>query len=172
VEATATLPYAGFGSHARSALKSTDDIRVLLGALETVGGAGGSLAASSAIPAGYSDFCNGLLAHAKTLYADATASCDGTPNSSTGRVEPGRITKRTAPEYPVAAKAVHMEGKAVFTGLIGKDGKIKSLELLSSPLAFYESARSAVSKWEYQPYLLNGDPVEVVTKLTVNYTLQ
>jgi outer membrane biosynthesis protein TonB len=65
-----------------------------------------------------------------------------------------------------------MEGKAVFTGLIGKDGKIKSLELLSSPLAFYESARSAVSKWEYQPYLLNGDPVEVVTKLTVNYTLQ
>lgn len=172
VEADVTLPDAGFGSHARSALKATDDIRVLLGALDIVSRAGGSLAASSTIPAGYSDFCAGLLAHAKTLYANATASCNGTPHKSTGRVEAGQIAKRTVPQYPASAKAGHIEGKVVFTGLIGKDGKIKSLELLSSPVTFYESARFAVSKWEYRPYLLNGDPVEVVTNLTVNYKLQ
>ena len=172
VEANATLPDAGFGSRARSVLESSDDVRVLLGALDTVSRAGGSLAARSTIPAGYSDFCNGLLAHAKKLYADATASCDGTPTNSTGRAEPGRITKRTAPEYPAAAKAGHIDGKVVFTGLIGKDGKIKTLDLLRSPLVLYESARLAVSKWEYQPFRLQGEPVEVVTEITVNYKLQ
>jgi protein TonB len=65
-----------------------------------------------------------------------------------------------------------MEGKVVFRGLIGKDGKIKTLDLLSSPLVFYESARLAVSKWEYQPFRLNGEPVEVVTDITVNYKMQ
>lgn len=171
VEANANLPEAGFGSHARSALNSTDDIRILRGALDIVGGAGGSLAVSSNIPVGYSDFCRELLNHAKTLYPEARASCSDKPSNSTDRVEPGRNTKKTPPQYPLAAKSRGLEGKVVFTAVIGKDGKIKTLELLSSPLVFYESALLAVSTWEYQPYRLNGDPVEVVTELTVNYKL-
>jgi protein TonB len=83
-----------------------------------------------------------------------------------------RNTKKTAPEYPSAAKARRVEGKVLFRGLIGRDGKITTLELLSAPLALYDSARSAVSKWEYQPLRLQGEPVEVVTDITVNYKLQ
>jgi len=172
VEANATLPDAGFGSRARSVLESTEDVRVLLGALDTVSRAGGSLAASSTIPAGYSDFCNGLLAHAKKLYADATALCEGAAIHAPDPLEPMRNTRKTPPEYPSAAKARGVEGKVLFRGLIGKDGKIKTLELLSAPLALYDSARSAVSKWEYQPLRLQGEPVEVVIDIAVNYKLQ
>jgi TonB family protein len=171
-EAGATLPDAGFGRHARSALESTDDVRVLLGALDIVNKSGGSLAAGSAVPAGYSDFCHALLAHAKRLYADATALCAEAATPALNPPEPMRNTKKTAPEYPSAAKARRVEGKVLFRGLIGRDGKITTLELLSAPLALYDSARSAVSKWEYQPLRLQGEPVEVVTDITVNYKLQ
>jgi periplasmic protein TonB len=58
-----------------------------------------------------------------------------------------------------------------FEVLIDKDGAIRSLELSSAPLALYDAARSAVSQWRYSPTLLNGAPVEVVTRIDVNFTL-
>jgi len=56
--------------------------------------------------------------------------------------------------------------------VIGKDGKIRDLKYVSGPamLATPEVMR-AVSEWEYQPYLLNSEPVDVITEITVNFVL-
>jgi len=170
-ETSAILPDAGFGMRARSLLASTNDTRVVLAALQTVSEAGRSLKAASKIPLGYSEWCQELLGHAKGLYAEATASCDGSPIQAETSREPLRIAKRSAPAYPLEAKSRGIEGKVLFKTLIGKDGKMKLVEFLSGPLVFYESARSAVSRWEYQPPQRDGEPAEVVGQIAVNYKL-
>ena len=59
-----------------------------------------------------------------------------------------------------------------FNAIIGKDGKIQNLSLISATLPFYDVAHAAVLKWEYKPLLLNGQPVEVETVLEVNFALR
>jgi outer membrane biosynthesis protein TonB len=62
-------------------------------------------------------------------------------------------------------------GTVKFEARIGQDGRIHDLQLLTGPFALYDSARGAVEKWEYRPTKLNGEPVEVITTIDVNYTL-
>jgi hypothetical protein len=171
VDATPTLPEMGFGKSARSLLGSTNDARIVLPALATVSDGGRSLAGSGKIPVGFANFCQELLVHARSLYAETKYSCEGPPIHPGGSVEPLHIAKRAAPAYPPEAMARRLEGKVLFKAVIGKDGKIRLLELLSAPLAFYDSARSAISRWEYQPSRLRGEPAEVTTQLVVNYAL-
>jgi TonB family protein len=75
------------------------------------------------------------------------------------------------PVYPPDAKAAKLSGTVVLHALIGKDGLIKELTVVSGPDEFRESALNAVKQWTYKPYLLNGDPTEVDTTITVNYAL-
>jgi protein TonB len=58
-----------------------------------------------------------------------------------------------------------------FTAIIGKDGTIQNLQMLSGHPLLVQSAYDAVKQWVYQPTLLNGEPVEVVTQIDVNFTL-
>jgi len=58
-----------------------------------------------------------------------------------------------------------------FTAVIGKDGTIQNLTLVSGHPLLVASAQDAVKQWVYQPTLLNGDPVEVITEIDVNFTL-
>ena len=55
--------------------------------------------------------------------------------------------------------------------IIGKDGTIQNLEVISGEPVLAQSALDAVKQWVYQPTLLNGEPVEVMTQIDVNYTL-
>ena len=55
--------------------------------------------------------------------------------------------------------------------VIGKDGTVQKLEVVSGDPALTQSALDAVRQWVYQPTLLNGEPVEVQTMIDVNYTL-
>lgn len=76
------------------------------------------------------------------------------------------------PVYPGVAKENHESGTVVLRALIGKDGHIHSLRPVSvSSSDFVVSAIAAVRQWTYKPYLLNGEPVEVDTTITVNYAL-
>jgi TonB family protein len=76
------------------------------------------------------------------------------------------------PEYPEKAKAVHLTGSVMIEAVIGKDGKIHDLQVVSSPGALLsESASKAVSRWEYKPYLMNGEAVEVRTTIFVTYAM-
>jgi TonB family protein len=83
----------------------------------------------------------------------------------------GNILTKVTPIYPQAAKDAKVQGAVVLDAVIGKDGTIRSLKLVSGPDELTHSAWNAVSQWTYQPYLLNGQPTEVETTITVNYSL-
>jgi protein TonB len=78
---------------------------------------------------------------------------------------------KTTPPYPAEAKAQHIEGLVQLQAIIGKDGSVENLVLLSGPPALAGAAMEAVRQWKYQATLLNGDPVEVMTDIQVNFTL-
>jgi TonB family protein len=180
--ATDKMPETPFAQKARSTLTSTSDGSLLMVGLATVTIAGKSLAKTGHLPAGYSEFCDALLNKAKQLQPAITTSCDPTgplpehDNAPTrlrigGNVQAANLVKKVQPAYPAEAKSRHIQGTVQFTAIIDKTGKISTLTLASGPLALYESARDAVRQWVYKPTLLNGQPVEVVTQLDVNYVL-
>jgi TonB family protein len=87
-------------------------------------------------------------------------------------VATGMLTKKTVPEYPLFAKMNRVQGKVVLAALISKEGQIEDLEVLSSPSPLLsKSALDAVKRWQYRPYLLNGEPVEVETTINVVFSL-
>jgi TonB family protein len=88
-----------------------------------------------------------------------------------GNVEANNLIKKVTPLYPPLAKQARIQGTVQFTALIGKDGSILSLQLVSGHPLLVPSAQEAVSQWMYKPTLLNGNPVEVITQIDVNYTL-
>jgi TonB family protein len=84
----------------------------------------------------------------------------------------GNRTTFVAPVYPEDAKKAKLSGTVVLRAIIGKNGKMQSLQVLSSTNpTFNNSALEAVQHWTYRPYLLNGNPTAVDTTITVNYAL-
>ena len=77
-----------------------------------------------------------------------------------------------SPQYPQMAKIARVQGPVVLAAVIGKDGAIQNLRVVStaSPL-LNQAALDAVKQWRYRPYILNGEPVDVDTTITVNFTL-
>ena len=88
-----------------------------------------------------------------------------------GNVQQANLIQKVQPVYPPQAKQDHLQGKVQFTVLIGKDGHIQNLTLVSGEPVLADAAKDAVSQWVYKPTLLNGQPVEVVTQVDVNFTL-
>jgi TonB family protein len=89
-----------------------------------------------------------------------------------GAVIAGKIIRKEQPIYPIAAKVAHISGTVILEAIISKEGKISSLEVISSPdRSLSTAAQDAVGQWTYQPYLLNGQPTEVDTTITVNFNL-
>src|SRR6266513_526822 len=86
-------------------------------------------------------------------------------------VTQGLKIKNVNPTYPQMAKIARVQGPVVLAAVIGKDGTIQNLHVLStaSPL-LNQAAIDAVKEWRYRPYILNGEPVEVDTQITVNFT--
>jgi TonB family protein len=76
------------------------------------------------------------------------------------------------PDYPAEARASRLEGKVILNVLIGKDGHVENVSVITatSPL-FVESSLNAVQQWVYKPTLLNGEPVSVSTTVTLSYSL-
>jgi TonB family protein len=90
----------------------------------------------------------------------------------TAGVAVGRLVKKVTPEYPDVAKMERAQGEVVLAAIINKEGRIKDLEVLASPSPLLTGpALDAVKRWEYLPYLLNGEPVEVETIINVNFAL-
>jgi len=85
-------------------------------------------------------------------------------------VAAGSIITKTQPTYPAIAKAAHVSGAVVLHAIISKTGTITSLQVVSGPEMLRGSAVDAVRSWRYKPYLLNGDPTEVDTTVTVNFS--
>ena len=83
----------------------------------------------------------------------------------------GNLITKVPPVYPVDAKKAGIAGKVLLDAVIGKDGSVEQLRVVSGPAELQQSALDAVKQWKYKPFLLNGDPIEVKTNITIVYTL-
>ncbi|MBS1814218.1 MAG: energy transducer TonB [Acidobacteria bacterium] len=83
----------------------------------------------------------------------------------------GMNISRTTPVYPAIARAAHVGGTVELHALISKSGTIEGLSVVSGPEMLRAAAVDAVKTWRYRPYLLNGEPVDVETTITVHFTL-
>lgn len=86
-------------------------------------------------------------------------------------VSAGRLTDRVEPKYPLIAQQARIEGAVVLSAVISRQGTIKNLQLISGHPMLVQSALTAVAQWQYRPYLLNGQPVEVETTIIVTFKL-
>jgi TonB family protein len=82
------------------------------------------------------------------------------------------IIRKVAPTYPPEAKAARIQGSVLLNATIGKDGNVLNTEVVSGPPALVDAAVEAVTQWQFRPYLLKAQPVEVETMITINFTLQ
>lgn len=76
-----------------------------------------------------------------------------------------------APKYPPLAKQARIQGTVRYNVLIAKDGSIRLMDLVYGHPLLVEAATLAVQQWQYAPTLLNGEPVEMITVIDVNFTL-
>lgn len=89
-----------------------------------------------------------------------------------GAVAEMNLVTKVTPPYPKAAKIAGVQGTVNLETVISKEGEPLDIRVLSSPSDdLTQSALEAVRQWRYKPTLLNGDPVEIVTEVVVNYTL-
>lgn len=86
-------------------------------------------------------------------------------------VTEGMLLKKVTPTYPPIAKQARISGSVVLAALISKSGAIENLRVVSGHPMLTASALEAVKQWKYKPYILNGEPVEVETQITVNFSL-
>src|SRR5690349_1798938 len=86
-------------------------------------------------------------------------------------VTEGLLIHQVKPNYPPLARQARIQGSVVLQAVIAKDGTIQNLHLVSGHPMLAPAAIEAVKQWCYKPYFLNGEPVEVETQITVNFTL-
>jgi protein TonB len=93
-----------------------------------------------------------------------------TLNVSQG-VSRGLLIKRVQPTYPADAMRLNVEGQVQLMATIAKSGDITAVKVLSGDSRLAHAAADAVKQWKYKPYLLNGEPVEIQTQVTINFKL-
>jgi periplasmic protein TonB len=86
-------------------------------------------------------------------------------------VQAAMLIHRVQPIYPALAMQIRRQGRVELHAIIATDGTIQSLEVVSGDPLFIQSALAAVREWRYRPTILDGQPVEVDTQITVIYTL-
>lgn len=88
-----------------------------------------------------------------------------------GQVQAAMLVYRVAPIYPALMRQIRKSGRVELHAIISTDGTIESLQAISGDPGFYKSALDAVQRWRYKPTILNGQPVEVETVITVIYNI-
>jgi periplasmic protein TonB len=83
----------------------------------------------------------------------------------------GNLIYKVQPIYPPLARAARIQGAVIIRAVISRNGTIENLQTLSGHPMLVAAALDAVRQWRYRPYILNGDPVEVETQVTVNFSL-
>lgn len=81
------------------------------------------------------------------------------------------ISRPVKTDYPLLARQMKVQGAVVLQALIGKEGTIQDLQIVSGPAILSSAARAAVSQWKFKPYYQQGQPVETQARITVNFTI-
>lgn len=138
----------------------------------TAGGVVGGVPAG--IPGGQLDgVIGGIISSSSSLAAVPSLSKPVVPTVQRVHVSQG-VTKgllisRIEPTYPPLAQQARIQGVVVLTSTIDKEGNVQQLQLVSGHPLLASAAIAAVKQWRYKPFLLNGQPVEVETTVTVNF---
>jgi protein TonB len=83
----------------------------------------------------------------------------------------GDLIRKIQPNYPALARSARIQGMVVLQAVIGKQGNIENLRVMSGHPMLVQAALDAVRQWRYRPYVLNNEPVEVETQIMVNFSL-
>ena len=81
------------------------------------------------------------------------------------------LVHQVKPTYPQLARTVRVQGTVILEAIIDREGRVENLKVLSGHPLLIPAAFEAVQQWRYRPTLLNGQPVEVLTQVTVNFSL-
>ena len=89
-----------------------------------------------------------------------------------GQVAATKLLNQTRPVYPPLARQARVQGTVRLEAVIDKEGSITELKLISGHPLLIEAAMNAVKQWHYEPTLLNGVTVEIITAIDVNFTMR
>jgi TonB family protein len=112
--------------------------------------------------------------HANAVSDGGSSSASKAPKQITvsAKAMSGNLLTKAVPVYPPAAKQAKIQGTVVLSVVIGDDGNVQNIQVVSGPDELQQSSIDAVRQWRYKPYLLNGNPVEVKTTVNIIYSLQ
>jgi protein TonB len=130
------------------------------------------LGAAPASPAGVNVNANLSVpfANAPAPVAPAPVPAVKKPAASGGKVASAQLLYRKEPEYPTAARQMNAHGQVVLDATIGTDGRVVAVKVISGHPLLVQAARAAVMQWRYRPTLLDGQPVENTTQITLTFT--
>lgn len=113
----------------------------------------------------------------------SAAPVAGGANSTSGAVTPPQklsisadvaernVVSKINPQYPQMARIAHIQGDVIISGIINREGKIVEAKALSGHPILVQSALEAIKQWQYKPFWLNGEPVEVETTIKVSFRM-
>ncbi len=81
------------------------------------------------------------------------------------------VTKTVKPTYPMLARQMKVQGSVILQALIGRDGIIQNLSVVSGPAILASAAEDAVRQWHFRPHIEGAEAVETEAKITVNFTI-
>jgi periplasmic protein TonB len=109
---------------------------------------------------------------AGSLFATPTPQGSAPPTVRVGGdVKPPVKIKGVDPLYPAAAKQAHIQGVVILEATIGTDGKVKDVKVIRSVKLLDDAAVTSVRSWEFKPTVVNGQAVQVITTIPINFTL-
>ncbi len=109
--------------------------------------------------------------------AEGSAAAERAPTTVASEQVRMSLAKATTPErpdssYPLLGRQMKVQGSVLLKALIGADGMIQDLRVISGPAILASAAREAASRWQFKPYLQNGRPVETQANIAVNFTIK
>ncbi|HKI27298.1 MAG TPA: energy transducer TonB [Candidatus Sulfotelmatobacter sp.] len=117
------------------------------------------------------------MSSARPAFAGARAAQPGPVlSAATNAAEREQIATSVQPgldaNYPLLAQQMKVQGSVVLQALIGTDGVIQNIRVLSGPSILASAAQQAVRQWKFKPYLQGGQAVETMARITVNFTIR
>jgi protein TonB len=111
-----------------------------------------------------------------TVASNAPAPTAGVTTNAAERVQMSAgaaevVSQPVQPGYPTLARQMKVQGSVVLQALIGRDGSIQDLHVLSGPAILATAAQDAVRQWRFKPHYLGNAPVETQATITVNFTI-
>jgi TonB family protein len=101
---------------------------------------------------------------------NTNASVNDQQQSEAGQIVPGHLIHRVDAKYPKETKKSKLEGTVVLQATIDKEGSVSNLAISSGDLTFADAAVDAVRDWKFEPYMQNGQPVQVRQELAFKFT--